>query len=147
MSIKTLHAGFDVLHVQWLAIRRILITKTLVGKAEKPGREGMASLLKRRGTDQRNRARRDYSWAKSLQAQLDAYEWNGKHWRGAAEHTGKGKGKKVVARAWHEFSYEEQWWLMELDSGRLKEKKRRTEAMCSKAQAKHFSLEDEEVMS
>ena len=94
----------------------------------------------------REQARKNLAWAKHLQAQLNASKGKGKHKSGATEHTRKGKGKKVLARSWHEFSLDEQSLLEELRSGRLEEKKRKTEAMCSKTQAKDFAVDDEEQL-
>ena len=47
-----------------------------------------------------------------------------------------------VPKRWDESWPVEQWWLEELQSGRLEEKKRKADAMCTKTQAKDFTVDD-----
>ena len=74
----------------------------------------------------RDKARRDYHWALSLK-------------RSAR------KGKSLPPRGpFHKRKYHEQWWLNQLQSGRLKEELDRAKRLCEEVQAKDFYVFDYE---
>ena len=89
--------------------------------------------------ENRNKARNDFYAARCLADQVQAYK--GKR-KGKGAGKGKGNGNKNVPKAYEAMTSNEQWWLEELWSGRLRRNKEEAAKLCSKVQAKDFYVFD-----
>ena len=92
--------------------------------------------------ENRNKARDDFYAARDLADQVQAYKGKGKG-KGAAKGKGKHRsGKRIVPKAYEAMTSNEQWWLEEFWSGRLRRNKEEAAKLCSKVQAKDFYVFD-----
>ena len=83
----------------------------------------------------RDKARRDYHWALSLDSQLQASNRKGKE---------EDNGKSLPKKKYTDLTDDEQWWLDELWTGRLEKELERAGRLCEEVQAKDFCVFDHE---
>ena len=96
-----------------------------------------------RSRQERNDARSDYHWTVHLSKQLQASKGKGGG-KGKKQRKDGTKGKKITPKSFHQMSQAERWWLDELWSGRLLQRKQDAEAKCAKVQAPDFVMESDD---
>ena len=107
-----------------------------------PGKHGLTEE-EARLRQEKNDARSDYYWSVHLNKQLQASK--GKGGGKGKEHRKDGtKGKKTTPKSFHQMSRDEWWWLEELSSGRLLQRKQDAEAKCGKVQAPDFVMKSDD---